>query len=152
ASALHRRAPAPRRTARGYHAAHPRAVRRTAERSGRTLGMMDGPPIRVAMWSGPRNISTAMMRSFGARSDTAVVDEPFYAAYLAATGLHHPMREEVIASQPTDWRAVVAGLLGAVPDNKPIYYQKLMTHHMIESFGRDWLSSVRNAFLIRDPA
>jgi hypothetical protein len=104
------------------------------------------------MWSGPRNISTAMMRSFGARPDSAVVDEPFYAAYLARTGLEHPMRAEVIASQPNDWRDVVSALLGPVPGNKPVYYQKHMTHHMIPAFGRDWLARVRNAFLIRDPA
>jgi hypothetical protein len=103
------------------------------------------------MWSGPRNISTAMMRSFGARPDTAVVDEPFYAAYLAHTGLEHPMREEVLASQPQDWREVVNALLGPVPGDQPVFYQKHMTHHMIEGFGRDWLSEVRNAFLIRDP-
>jgi len=109
-------------------------------------------PIRIAMWSGPRNISTAMMRSFGARSDTAVIDEPFYAAYLAATGLVHPMLNEVLASQPQDWRQVVAGLLGPVPGDKPIYYQKLMTHHMLDKFGREWLGSVRSAFLIRDPS
>ena len=108
-------------------------------------------PIRVAMWSGPRNISTALMRSFGARSDTAVVDEPFYAAYLAGCGVIHPMRAEVLASQPNDWRDVVSALLGPVPGGKPIYYQKLMTHHMLESFGREWMGSVRNAFLIRDP-
>jgi hypothetical protein len=104
------------------------------------------------MWSGPRNISTALMRSFGARPDTAVVDEPFYAAYLAGSGSLHPMREEVLASQPNDWRRVVAALLGPVPGGKPIFYQKLMTHHMLESFGRDWIASMRNAFLIRDPA
>ncbi len=75
--------------------------------------------VRIAMWSGPRNISTAMMRSFGARADCAVSDEPFYAAYLVATGLIHPMREEVIASQPTDWRKVADGLLGPPPDGKP---------------------------------
>jgi hypothetical protein len=110
------------------------------------------PPIRIAMWSGPRNISTALMRSFGARPDTAVIDEPFYAAYLAQTGIVHPMREEVIASQPNDWRDVVAGLLGRVPGDKPLWYQKHMTHHMIPGFGRAWLGQVRNAFLIRDPA
>jgi hypothetical protein len=108
--------------------------------------------IRIAMWSGPRNISTAMMRSFGARPDTAVIYEPFYAAYLAATGLEHPMRAEVLASQPQDWRDVVSQLLGAVPDGKSIWYQKHMTHHMLEGFGRDWVSRVRSAFLIRDPA
>ena len=106
---------------------------------------------RIAMWSGPRNISTAMMRSFGARPDTAVVDEPFYAAYLAHTGLDHPMTAEVLASQPHDWREVVATLLGPVPDGKPLYYQKHMTHHMLPHFGRDWLGRVRNAFLIRSP-
>ena len=104
------------------------------------------------MWSGPRNISTALMRSFGARHDTAVVDEPFYAAYLVHTGLDHPMRDEVIASQPNDWRDVVTGLLGRVPGDKPVVYQKHMTHHMVPAFGREWLAQVRSAFLIRDPA
>jgi hypothetical protein len=104
------------------------------------------------MWSGPRNISTALMRSFGARPDTAVVDEPFYAAYLVQTGLDHPLRDAVIASQPNDWREVVAGLLGPVPDGKPVCYQKHMTHHMVPAFGRAWLAQVRNAFLVRDPA
>ena len=109
-------------------------------------------PIRIAMWSGPRNISTAMMRSFGARPDTAVIDEPFYAAYLAETGLDHPMREEVLASQPCDCRDVVAQVLGPVPESKAVWYQKHMTHHMLPHFGTEWLASVRNAFLIRDPA
>jgi hypothetical protein len=113
---------------------------------------MQEPPIRIAMWSGPRNISTAMMRSFGARADTAVIDEPFYAAYLVQTGLVHPMREEVIASQPNEWRDVVKALLGPVPGGKSIWYQKHMTHHMLPGFGREWLGQVRNAFLIRDPA
>jgi hypothetical protein len=108
--------------------------------------------IRIAMWSGPRNISTAMMRSFGARPDTAVIDEPFYAAYLAETGLEHPMREEVLASQPCDCRDVMAQVLGPVPRDRPIWYQKHMTHHMLPHFGLEWLSNVRNAFLIRDPA
>src|SRR3954471_7337900 len=101
-------------------------------------------PIRIAMWSGPRNISTAMMRSFDARADTAVIDEPFYAAYLQQTGVVHPMREEVIASQPNDWRVVVSGLLGRVPGDRPVWYQKHMTHHMIPAFGREWLAQVRS--------
>ncbi len=109
------------------------------------------PPIRIAMWSGPRNISTAMMRAFGNRRDCAVTDEPFYAAYLAATGLDHPMREAVIASQPTDWRAVAAALTGPVPEGKAIWYQKHMTHHMLPGFGRDWIDRCVNAFLIRAP-
>ncbi len=82
------------------------------------------PTVRVAMWSGPRNIPTAMMRSFGARQDCAVTDEPFYAAYLVATGLLHPMRDEVVASQPTDWHAVAAALVRAPPQRKRVWYQK----------------------------
>ncbi|MGB6357001.1 MAG: hypothetical protein WBF21_23730 [Steroidobacteraceae bacterium] len=108
-------------------------------------------PIRIAMWSGPRNISTAMMRSFEARGDAAVSDEPFYAAYLHRTGMDHPLREEVIASQPRDPAEVAALLLGPVPGNKPIWYQKHMTLHLLQGDGRDWLSHMRNAFLIRDP-
>jgi hypothetical protein len=108
-------------------------------------------PIRIAMWSGPRNISTAMMRSFGNRPDTSVIDEPFYAAFLAATGIDHPMREESMASQPTDPQTVVSQILGPVPDDQPIWYQKHMTHHMVDGFPRDWITSMRNAFLIRAP-
>lgn len=108
-------------------------------------------PIRIAMWSGPRNISTAMMRSFGNRPDTAVVDEPFYAAYLQATGIRHPLREESLAAQPTDWREVVGTILGPVPGGCPIFYQKHMTHHMLPAFGRDWIATCRNGFLIRAP-
>jgi len=107
--------------------------------------------LRIAMWSGPRNISTAMMRSFENRPDTAVVDEPFYAAYLAATGLDHPMRAEVLASQSTDWRAVAAAMAGPAPDGAPVFYQKHMTHHMLPGFGLEWTTDCRNAFLIRDP-
>ena len=106
-------------------------------------------PVRIAMWSGPRNISTAMMRSFENRPDCAVIDEPFYAAYLAETGLLHPMRDEVLASQPTDWRQVVRTLLGPVPDARDIFYQKHMTHHMFGSIDRGWMAQCRNAFLIR---
>ncbi|MGN6147894.1 MAG: HAD family hydrolase [Rhizomicrobium sp.] len=103
------------------------------------------------MWSGPRNISTAMMRSFENRDDCAVSDEPFYAAYLAASGSVHPMQDEVLASQPNDWRDVVKALLGPAPKNRPIWYQKHMTHHMLPQFGRDWIAKMRNAFLIRAP-
>jgi hypothetical protein len=105
--------------------------------------------IRIAMWSGPRNISTAMMRSFENRPDCAVVDEPFYAAYLAETGLDHPMRDEVLAAQPTDWRAVAEGLAAAGGD---LVYEKHMAHHMLPGFGLEWVKDCRNAFLIRDPA
>ncbi|HXA38418.1 MAG TPA: hypothetical protein VNW53_05400 [Phenylobacterium sp.] len=106
--------------------------------------------VRIAMWSGPRNISTAMMRSFENRPDCVVVDEPFYAAYLAETGLEHPMRAEVLASQPQDWQVVADGLAG--DDPAPVFYQKHMTHHMLPGFGLDWTAACRNAFLIRDPA
>jgi hypothetical protein len=108
-------------------------------------------PIRIAMWSGPRNISTAMMRSFGNRPDTAVIDEPFYAAYLAATGIDHPLREESLNSQSPDWREVVEIILGPVPDNRPIFYQKHMTHHMLPELERGWIAQCRNSFLIRAP-
>jgi hypothetical protein len=103
------------------------------------------------MWSGPRNISTAMMRAFDNRGDCAVSDEPFYAAYLKATDLIHPLRDEVIRSQPTDWRAVADAMTGPVPGDKPIWYQKHMTHHMLEGFGREWADSCASAFLIRAP-
>lgn len=108
-------------------------------------------PRRIAMWSGPRNISTALMRSFSARGDTAVIDEPFYAAYLARTGLMHPMREEVLRAQPHDPSEVVRTLLGPVPDHQPIYYQKQMAHHMLPDFDLTWLAEVTNAFLVRSP-
>src|ERR1041385_8854856 len=108
-------------------------------------------PIRIAMWSGPRNISTAMMRSFGNRLDTAVIDEPFYAAYLSKSGIQHPLRDESLAAQPTDWREVVETVLGPIPGGCPIFYQKHMTHHMLPSFGRGWIARCRNVFLIREP-
>jgi hypothetical protein len=106
--------------------------------------------LRIAMWSGPRNISTAMMRAFENRTDCAVVDEPFYAAYLARTGLDHPMLEDVLASQPQDWRVVAERL--ATDEPAPVFYQKQMAHHMLPDFGLEWTASCRNAFLIRDPA
>jgi hypothetical protein len=106
--------------------------------------------LRIAMWSGPRNISTAMMRSFENRPDCAVVDEPFYAAYLAQTGIDHPMRDEVLAAQPQDWRVVAEALVEEEP--APVFYQKHMTHHMVQGFGLDWMAACTNAFLIRDPA
>lgn len=108
--------------------------------------------MRIAMWSGPRNLSTAMMYSFGARADMAVVDEPFYAAYLARTGLEHPMREDILASQPTDPSQVIADLLGPIPESKPHHYQKHMSQHMIDGVPRDWVRNVTNVFLIRHPA
>ncbi|GIF49241.1 branched chain amino acid aminotransferase [Asanoa ferruginea] len=105
---------------------------------------------RIAMWSGPRNVSTALMRSFGARPDCAVVDEPLYASYLAATGLDHPGRAEVLASQPTRWSSAVAAL--ERPSGKALQYEKHMAHHLLPEVGRGWLGRVTNAYLIRDPA
>ena len=114
--------------------------------------MPKSEPVRLAMWSGPRNISTAMMRAWGNRPDTVVCDEPFYAHYLQATGRDHPAADEVIAQGETDWRKVVAGLTGEIPDGKRIFYQKQMTHHLMPGIDRAWLGAVTNCFLIRDPA
>jgi hypothetical protein len=108
-------------------------------------------PLRLAMWSGPRNISTAMMRSWENRGDCAVFDEPLYAHYLAHTGLDHPGREAVIAAGETDWRKMAAQLIGPVPGGKSIWYQKHMTHHLLAHIGREWLGDLAHAFLIRDP-
>ena len=108
--------------------------------------------LRIAMWSGPRNISTAMMRAWENRPDTFVCDEPFYAHYLKKTGRGHPGADEVIAAGETDWRKVVAQLTGYVPGAKRIFYQKHMTHHLLPEIDRHWLGSVTNCFLIRDPA
>ena len=107
-------------------------------------------PRRIAMWSGPRNLSTAMMRSFGARPDFVCVDEPFYAHYLSQTGLPHPMRDPVIASQPTDWRTVLPGLT-TDPAAAPVQYQKHMVQHMLPGMDLGWTGTVTNVFLIREP-
>jgi len=108
---------------------------------------------RIAMWSGPRNISTAMMRAFENRSDTAVWDEPLYGPYLAATGLAHPMAKQVILEQGSDWRPIVSKIHGPIPDNRQVFYQKHMTHHLLPDIDRDWImaSGLTNCFLIRSP-
>jgi hypothetical protein len=132
--------------------------------------------IRIAMWSGPRNISTAMMRAWGNRSDTFVCDEPLYAHYLLKTGLQHPGAEEVISQHEMDWRKVVAWLArgtpalraGSIEDaavaprlhtpgsesrgtDTTIFYQKHMAHHLLPEIERGWLDELAHAFLIRDP-
>ena len=112
---------------------------------------MSEPVHRIAMWSGPRNISTALMRSWGNRPDTAVWDEPFYAHYLLRTGIEHPGAQEVIRHHETDWRQVVERIAGPVPEGKAIFYQKHMAHHMLPVIERDWLAGVTHAFLIRHP-
>ncbi|MEZ4837141.1 MAG: hypothetical protein R2873_34950 [Caldilineaceae bacterium] len=109
-------------------------------------------PVRIAMWSGPRNISTAMMRSWENRPDTVVVDEPLYAHYLQSTGSDHPASGEVIAAQDPDWRAVVAHLVDdPLPSGKSIYFQKHMTHHILDDMELDWVDSLTNCFLLRSP-
>jgi hypothetical protein len=107
------------------------------------------------MWSGPRNISTALLRAFENRPDCAVQDEPFYAAFLALTGADHPMRAEILAAHESDPARVVARLLGEEPDplrpDAAVFYQKHMTHHMVPGLPRAWIDRVTSAFLIREP-
>jgi len=104
------------------------------------------------MWSGPRNISTAMMRSFGNRPDTFVCDEPLYAHYLVHTRLPHPGADEVIRHHESDWRRVVDWLTGPITEGKTVFYQKHMAHHLLPHIDREWLDALDHAFLIRDPA
>jgi hypothetical protein len=108
--------------------------------------------VRVAMWSGPRNISTALMRAFENRPDTVVVDEPLYAAYLARTGIDHPARDEVIASQPSDPAVAVAQLSAPLPPGRHVHYAKHMAHHVSREMDLSWTLQFRNVLLIRDPA
>ncbi|MFN7724672.1 MAG: HAD family hydrolase [Rubrivivax sp.] len=111
------------------------------------------PPLRIAAWSGPRNISTAMMRAWENRGDCAVSDEPLYAHYLQATQLDHPGRDEVIAAGDTDLGRVVAALTtGPAPAGRPVWYQKHMTHHLLPGHDTGWVHGLHHVFLIRDPA
>ena len=104
------------------------------------------------MWSGPRTLSTALMRSFGNRRDTVVVDEPLYGYYLAETGIEHPGRDEILASMPTRWPDVVDELAaGRLPEGRTVSFQKHMTHHLLPAVDRSRLAGLRHAFLIRDP-
>ncbi len=105
----------------------------------------------IAMWSGPRNISTAMMYAFGNRADCAAWDEPFYAFSLIHHGNDHPMREEIIAANDPDWDSLVARCVAGPPPGKSVFYQKHMTHHMLQGYDRDWILKLTNAFLIRAP-
>ena len=108
-------------------------------------------PIRIAMWSGPRNISTAMMRSFSSRADCAVTDEPFYGAFLKTSGEAQPMADAVIADMDCDWQSVAAAMRGAAPDNKSVWYQKHMPHHMVGPVDILDFPDHAHAFLIHDP-
>ena len=103
------------------------------------------------MWSGPRNISTALMRSFENRDDTAVLDEPFYAYYLKRTGFHHPGRNSVLKSQSSSWTNVASFCLNEIPSNKALWYQKHMAHHFFDNNNMDWIVGSNNCLLIRDP-
>lgn len=108
-------------------------------------------PVRIAMWSGPRNISTAMMRSFENRADCVVWDEPLYAHYLKATGIAHPMADEIIASYENDWQTVAQRASASAPEGARVFYQKHMTHHVLPHVDLDWLRALQNCFLIRNP-
>ncbi len=108
-------------------------------------------PVRIAMWSGPRNISTAMMRSFGSRSECAVSDEPFYGAFLKASGEPHPMAAETIAAMDCDWQSVLEAQSGPIPHGKQVWYQKHMPHHMIGGVTIKDMPHHCHAFLIRPP-
>ncbi len=106
---------------------------------------------RIAMWSGPRNISTAMMRSFGNRADTACLDEPFYSWYLKRTGVDHPGAAEIIKAHESDWRKVAAHIQGPIPGGKVFYFLKVQPQQMMPEVGREWFADVEHFFLIRDP-
>ena len=108
--------------------------------------------MRIAMWSGPRNLSTAMMYSFGNRADVHVVDEPFYGPYLRLTGLAHPMADEIMASRPESADEVEQSLIGPIPDGRPHAYHKHMCQHMIPGVPRDFMAECVNVFLLRHPA
>lgn len=108
--------------------------------------------MNIAVWSGPRNLSTALMYAFAARGDCAVWDEPFYAAYLAATGLVHPMNDAVLAAGEPDPAKVAARCAAAPPAGEKLFYQKHMTHHMLPGFPLDFMDTCTNVFLIRHPA
>jgi hypothetical protein len=117
-----------------------------------SAGSLGDQAARIAMWSGPRTVSTALMRAWENRPDTVVVDEPLYAFYLDRTGLDHPGRDEVIASQPTDWRVVLDRLTaGPLPPGVTVGYAKHMTHHLLPEVDRAALAPLRHAHLIRDP-
>ena len=105
--------------------------------------------VRIAGWSGPRNISTAMMRSWDSRPDCVVVDEPFYACYLLESGADHPMRDDIIASQPGTRAAVVDAL--SAQSSVALQYEKHMTHHMPRGVDLSWTRNLKHVFLIRSP-
>lgn len=108
--------------------------------------------MKIAMWSGPRNLSTAMMYAFAARGDCAIWDEPFYAAYLKSSGSDHPLSAEIIAAHESDPAHVAARCRGPVPGGKKHFYMKHMAHHMLPGFPLDWAPDCVHVHLIRHPA
>jgi hypothetical protein len=107
--------------------------------------------LRINSWSGPRNVSTALMRSFGQRADTQVVDEPLYGHYLATTGAPHPALQELLEILETDAQKVVAEtILG--PSERPVLFLKQMVHHLTPDLDTGFLASCVNVLLVRDPA
>jgi hypothetical protein len=107
--------------------------------------------MKIACWSGPRNISTALMRSWSSRSDTFVSDEPFYGYYLKETGFNHPMREKIINHYPTNYQEIVKNINSTIPNDKTIWYQKHMAHHLIDTKNLSWIENFKNCILIRNP-
>ena len=105
----------------------------------------------VSCWSGPRNISTALMRSWSSRKDTFVTDEPFYAYYLKKTKLKHPQYEEIINNYPSNYDEVVNYLINKIPKDKKIWYQKHMAHHMLDLNNINWVNNCENCILLRHP-
>ena len=105
----------------------------------------------IAMWSGPRNLSTALMRSFGNRPDCYVTDEPFYAYYLKHSNINHPMKKKIILNGNTNLKSIIDHITGSVPENKLIWYQKHMAQHNILDFDLNWIHKLQNCFLIRNP-
>jgi len=105
--------------------------------------------LRLSVWSGPRNVSTALMYSFRQRSDTLVVDEPLYGHYLAVTGADHPGTREVLAAMDPDGERVVREVLLG-PCERPVHFFKNMAHHLA-GLDRGFLREIRNVLLIRDP-
>ncbi len=108
--------------------------------------------MKIAMWSGPRNLSTAMMYAFAARGDCAVWDEPFYAPYLARSDADHPMQAAILQAHDIDPRRVAAACAGPTPDGAQHWYMKHMPHHMLPDFPLDWAAGCVNIHLIRHPA
>ena len=107
--------------------------------------------MRIACWSGPRNISTALMRSWSSRIDSFVSDEPFYAYYLKEKQLKHPMYKEIIEHYPNTYEDVVTSLISEIPNDKELWYQKHMAQHLIDLNNLDWIKNFENCILIRHP-